>query len=69
MKILKKYLDISKNAQFSIILFGLLILHSCDISSSPEKLFSKANAERSQSNFKKAVKILSSLPSSKIFEK
>ena len=58
MKILKKYLDISKNARFSITLIGLLILHSCDISSSPEKLFSKANVERSQNNYKKAAKIL-----------
>lgn len=64
MKILKKYLAIFKNAQFNIMIIGLLILQSCDISSSPEKLFSKANAERSQSNFKKAVKILSNLVNS-----
>ena len=64
MNILKKYSDFSKNAQFSIILIGLLILHSCDISSSPEKLFSKANVERSQNNFKKAAKILRNLVNS-----
>ena len=64
MKILKKYLGIFKNAQFSIILIGLLIFHSCDISSSPEKLFSKANVERSQNNFKKATRILRSLVNS-----
>ena len=64
MKILKKYLDISKNAQFSTILIGLLRLYSCDMSSSPEKLFSKANVERSQNNFKKAAKILRNLVNS-----
>ena len=64
MKILKKYLAISKNAQFCITVIGSLILHGCDISSSPEKLFLKANAERSQSNFKKAAEILRNLVNS-----
>ena len=64
MKILKKYLAIFKNAQFCIIIIGSLIFHGCDISSSPEKLFTKANVERSQSNFKKAAKILRNLVNS-----
>ena len=64
MKIFKKYLVISKIAHFNILLIGLLILQACDISSSPEKLFSKANAERSQNNFKKATEILRNLVNS-----
>ena len=40
MKILKKYLAISKNAQFSILI-ALSILLGCDITNSPEKLFLK----------------------------
>ncbi len=53
MKILKKYLAISQNNQIKILLIGLLILQGCDTSSSPEKLFSKANVERSQNKIKK----------------
>ena len=59
MKILKKYLAISHNTQIKILLIWLLIFQGCDITSSPEKLFSKANAERSQNNFKKALKLKS----------
>ena len=64
MKILKKYLAIYKNTELNILLIGLLMLYGCDMSSSPEKLFSKANVERSQNNFKKATKILRSLVNS-----
>ena len=58
MKILEKYLAIFKNTQINTLLIVLLMFCGCDISSSPEKLFSKANVERSQNNFKKAAKIL-----------
>ena len=64
MKILEKYLAIFKNTQLNTFLIVLLMLNGCDISSSPEKLFSKANVERSQNNFKKAVKILRNLVNS-----
>ena len=64
MKILKKYLAISKNTQLYISLIVLLMLYGCDMSSSPEKLFSKANIERSQNNYKKATKILKNLVNS-----
>ena len=61
MKILKKYLAISRNTQTNLLLIGLIMLHGCDISSSPEKMFSKANVERNQNNFKKATEILRKL--------
>ena len=64
MKILEKYLAIFKNTQFNTSLIVLLMLCGCDTSSSPEKLFSKANVERSQNNFKKAAKILRNLVNS-----
>ena len=64
MKILEKYLAIFKNTQLNTLLIVLLMLYSCDISNSPEKLFAKANAERSQNNFKKAAKILRNLVNS-----
>ena len=64
MKILEKYLAIFKNTQLNTFLIVLLILNGCEISSSPEKLFSKANVERSQNNFKKAAKILRKLVNS-----
>ena len=64
MKILEKYLAIFKNTQHNTFLIVLLMLYGCDISSSPEKLFSKANVERSQNNFKKAAKILRNLVNS-----
>ena len=64
MKILEKYLAIFKNAQLNTLLIVLLMFYGCDTSSSPEKLFSKANVERSQSNFKKAAKILRNLVNS-----
>ena len=64
MKILEKYLAIFKNTQLNTLLIVLLMFYGCDTSSSPEKLFSKANVERSQSNFKKAAKILRNLVNS-----
>ena len=64
MKILEKYLATFKNTQLNIILIVLLMLYGCDTNNSPEKLFSKANVERSQSNFKKAAKILRNLVNS-----
>ena len=64
MKILKKYLAIFKNTQLNTLLIVLLMFYGCDTSSSPEKLFSKAIVERSQSNFKKAAKILRNLVNS-----
>ena len=64
MKILEKYLAIFKNTQLNTLLIVILILNGCDTSSSPEKLFSIANVERSQSNFKKAAKILRNLVNS-----
>ena len=68
MKILKKYLAIFKNTQLNTFLIVLLMLNGCDISSSPEKLFSKANVERSQNNFKKATEILRNLVNSDVNE-
>ena len=61
MKILKKYLTIFKNIQLNVFLIGLLMLYGCDISSSPEKLFSNAIVERNEKNFKKAADILRKL--------
>ena len=53
---IRKYLAIFKNTQLNTLLIVLLMLYGCDTSSSPEKLFSKANVERSQSNFKKQLR-------------
>ena len=64
MKILKIYLTIFKNTQLNFFLIGLLMLHGCDISSSPEKLFSNAIVERNENNFKKAAEILRKLVNS-----
>ena len=64
MKILKKYLTIFKNTQLNVFLIGLLMLYGCDISSSPEKLFSNAIVERNEKNFKKAADILRKLVNS-----
>ncbi len=61
MKILEKYLAIFKNTQLNTLIIVLLMLYGCDTSSSPKKLFSKANVERSQNNYKKAAKILRNL--------
>ena len=64
MKILKICLTIFKNNQPNVFLIGLLMLHGCDISSSPEKLFSNAIVERNENNFKKAAEILKKLVNS-----
>ena len=61
MKMLEKYLSIFTNTQLNTLLIVLLIFYGCDTNNSPEKLFSKANVERSQNNYKKAAKILRNL--------